>query len=218
MSSVIGSEGLDVVLPEGVSEDDLSVSTDSNGVGTVVVENNVSGIEVVATEPTTEITGKKLTEATVTTKGEKGTESTVAVETKSFTGGTIENKGKSSIDVNVTGTNFKKSTIDAGENKKRDDNISFHGKASVNRSDVKAGKGDDTILFGKKVKFKGKTTIDLGKAGEDSIVIGSKKIKGGKLTVTSFTKKDTITIGNETYTYNDFKNGVEIPNLKVELA
>ena len=218
MSSVIGSEGLDVVLPEGVSEDDLSVSTDSNGVGTIVVENNVSGIEVVATEPTTEITGKKLTEATVTTKGEKGTESTVAVETKSFTGGTIENKGKSSIDVTVTGTNFKKSTIDAGENKKRDDNISFQGKASVNKSDVKAGKGDDSILFGKQVKFKGKTTIDLGKGGEDSIVIGSQKIEGGKLNVTSFTKKDTITIGNETFTYNDFKNGVEIPNLKVELA
>ena len=79
------------------------------------------------------------------------------------------------------------------------------------------GKGNDTVRFGKDVTFKGKTNIDLGKDGNDSIVIEADSI-GGKLKVTNFTKKDTITVGDETFTYKDIKNGADIPNIKVKLA
>ena len=65
---------------------------------------------------------------------------------------------------------------------------------------------------------KGTTNIDLGKGGKDSIVINADSIEGGKLKVTNFTKKDTITVGDETFTYNDIKNGAEIPNVKIKLA
>ena len=81
-----------------------------------------------------------------------------------------------------------------------------------------AGKGNDNIVFGGDVSFKGKTKIDLGKGGKDSIVITADQIEGGKLKITSFTKKDTITVGDETFTYNDIKNGAEIPNVKIKLA
>jgi hypothetical protein len=218
MSSVIGSEGVDVLVPDGVDPNDISVSTDADGVGTIQIDKAVSGLEITATEETTVVSGKKLTDSTVTAKGSKGETSNVAVETKQFQGGTIENKGKGLLEVSVDGSNFKKSTIDAGANKKRDDSISFKGKAKVDRGTVKAGKGDDKIVFGDEVTFKGKTTIDLGKGGKDSIVINADSIEGGKLKVTNFTKKDTITVGDETFTYNDIKNGAEIPNVKIKLA
>ena len=219
MSSVIGSEGVDVLVPDGVDPNDISVSTDADGVGTIQIDKAVSGLEITATEETTVVSGKKLTDSTVTAKGSKGETSNVAVETKQFQGGTIENKGKGSLEVSVDGTNFKKSTIDAGANKKRNDSISFEGNAKVDRGTVKAGKGNDTIVFGDKVNFKGKTTIDLGKGGNDSIVIeDADSIEDGKLKVTNFTKKDTITVGDETFTYNDIKNGAEIPNVKIKLA
>ena len=112
---------------------------------------------------------------------------------------------------------FKKSTIDAG-NKKRDDLVRFKGDAKVIKSTVDLGKGNDTVRFGKAATFKGKTTIDLGKGGKDSIVIEADAVKGGKLVVTSFSKKDTITVGDETFTYKDIKNGASIPGVKVDLA
>ena len=80
------------------------------------------------------------------------------------------------------------------------------------------GKGNDTVRFGKGVTFKGKSSVDLGKAGKDAVVIEADGLKSGKLIVTSFTKKDTITVGDETFTYKDIKNGAEIPGVKVELA
>ena len=219
MSSVIGSQGLDVLIPEGVDPSRISVATDAEGIGRVLINKVVSGLEIKATEESTVIRGRKLSDSTVTAKAGKGELSDVSVKTREFNGGTVENKGRGLLNVVVEGTNFKNSTIDAGANKKRADNISFEGKAKVNKSVIKAGKGNDEILFGDKVKFKGKTTIDLGKGGKDSIIIEADSIpKGGKLVVTNFTKKDTITVGDERFTYKDIKNGAEIPNIKVKLV
>jgi hypothetical protein len=39
------------------------------------------------------------------------------------------------------------------------------------------------------------------------------------MTITNFTKKDTIEVGNDAFTYRDIKKGgIEIPGIKVELA
>ena len=65
--------------------------------------------------------------------------------------------------------------------------------------------------------LKGKNTIDLGKGGQDSIVIKADLGKA-KLNVTTFTKKDELTVGKITLDYKDIKGGAEIPNVKVELA
>jgi hypothetical protein len=221
MSSVIGSEGSDLVVlvPDGVDPNDISVSTDAEGASNIKLTNNVSDLEVTATEPTTSITGRKLSNSTITAKGPKGAESVaVVVETKSLIGSSITKEGKGNLTVDVKGTIFKKSTIDAGV-KKRNDIISFTAEANVNKSTVNAGKGNDAIRFGKGVTFTGKTTIDLGKGGKDSVTVEADAISdGGKLKVTSFGKKDTITVGDETITYKDVKNGAEIPNLKVKLV
>ena len=111
----------------------------------------------------------------------------------------------------------KNLTIDAG-NKKRNDIVRIKDDVKLIKAEMEMGKGNDTVRFGKGASFKGKSTVDLGKGGKDAIVIEADAIKGGKLVVTSFSKKDTITVGEETFTYKDIKNGASIPGVKVELA
>lgn len=218
MSSVIGNDGVDILIPDGVNPDNISISDGKEGTSSISIEENIKGIEVTATEPTTEIDGKKVVKSTISVEGKKGTESSVVINTKALNKSTISNDGKGKLDVEINGSTFNKSVIDAGD-RKRADNISFKGKANVKNSEIKVGKGNDAIVFGQNVSFKGKTTIDLGQGGQDSIVIAANKVKGGgKLKVTNFTKKDTITVGDETFTYKDIKNGAEIPGIKVELA
>ena len=48
---------------------------------------------------------------------------------------------------------------------------------------------------------------------EDDAVVG-----GGKLSITNFTRNDTIKVGNDTYNYNKIKNGAQIPGIDVKLA
>ena len=215
--ATLGSENIEVVLPEGVSEDAVSVTTGEDGNNLIVIKENVAGLEITATGDNTGVTGKRVEESTVSATPEKGETSNVVVETTVFKGNTISNDGKGALEVNVNTGKFKNSTIDAG-NKKRDDLVRFKDDAKVIKSTIDLGKGNDTVRFGKGASFKGKTTVDLGKGGKDAIVIEADAVKGGKLVVTSFSKQDTITVGEETFTYKDIKNGAEIPGVKVELA
>ena len=215
--ATLGSENISVVLPEGVSEDAVKVTTGEDGNNLVVINNNVSGLEIAATGENTGVSGKRVEESTVSATPAKGETSNVVVETTVFKGNTIANDGQGALEVNINTGKFKKSTIDAG-NKKRDDLVRFKDDAKVIKSTVDLGKGNDTVRFGKAASFKGKTTVDLGKGGTDAIVIEADAVKGGKLVVTSFSKKDTITVGEETFTYRDIKNGAEIPGVKVQLA
>ena len=79
------------------------------------------------------------------------------------------------------------------------------------------GKGADSIIFGRRVKFKGMHSIDLGKKGKDEVIFKGDDVAGIEMTINSFTRKDIIEVGDETFTYNDIKNGTEIPGIKVEL-
>ena len=215
--ATLGTETIEVVLPEGVSENAVTVETGPEGNNLIVITENVAGLEITATSGDTGVTGKRVEESTVSATPEKGESANVVVETTVFKGNTITNEGKGALEVNVNTGKFKNSTIDAG-NKKRADLVRFKDDAKVIKSTVNLGKGNDTVRFGKGVTFKGKTTVDLGKGGKDAIVIEADAVKGGKLVVTSFSKQDTITVGDETFTYKDIKNGAEIPGVKVELA
>ncbi|MAH58645.1 MAG: hypothetical protein CMN91_09470, partial [Synechococcus sp. ARS1019] len=175
------------------------------------------GLQISATGDNTDVTGKRVEASTVSATPAKGETSNVVVETTVFKNNTIANDGKGALEVNINTGKFKKSTIDAG-NKKRDDLVRFKDDAKVIKSTIDLGKGNDTVRFGKGASFKGKTSLDLGKGGKDAIVVEADAVKGGKLVVTSFSKQDTITVGEETFTYRDIKNGAEIPGVKVRLA
>ena len=93
--------------------------------------------------------------------------------------------------------------------------VTFGNQTTVNKATVELGKGSDTVTFKSGTKFKGKTTIDLGKGGADSVIIeGDAK----KLTVDNFSRKDSISVAGETFDYKDIKNGADVPGVKVNLA
>lgn len=213
--STLVSDNVLVTLPDGVDEDSVEIVTGSDGTDQVAIIAPVAELDFDLTGDT-DFSGSAITKSEVSVKADQIVPTKVSVDSN-FKSTTITNDGRGSLEVSINKSSFKKSTIDAG-NKKRDDLITFKGGATVTKSNVALGKGNDTITFSKATKFKGKTTVDLGKGGKDSIVLKSKSLKKGKLVITNFTKKDTITVGKETFTFKDFKNGAEIPGIKVNLA
>ena len=213
--STLVSDNVSVVLPDGIAEEVVKVDTDSDGTDQVAVSAPVAELDFDLTGDT-EFSGSAISKSEITVKADQNESTKVTVDSN-FKQNTINNDGSGSLEVSINQSNFRKSTIDAGD-KKRDDLIAFKGSSTVIKSDVALGKGNDTITFSKATKFKGKTTVDLGKGGKDSIVLKANSIKKGKLVITNFTKKDTITVGKETFTFKDFKNGAEIPGIKIKFA
>ena len=211
-----GGSGTDVILPEGVSPDSVEVIETDDGGTAVAITKNVSGLQIEAAGDTA-IVGKKVSDSEVNVTAKKGETTNIVLETTVVKDTTITNEGKGALEVNLNTGKVKNLTIDAG-NKKRDDIVRVKDDVKLIKSTMDMGKGDDTVRFGEGVTFKGKSTVDLGKGGKDAIVIEADGLKSGKLIVTSFTKKDTITVGDETFTMKDIKNGAEIPGVKVELA
>ena len=215
-TTISGGGGTDVVIPEGVSSDQVDVVVTDEG-DTKVAVNKTTEDLVIAAKGSTSVSGERVVDAEINVSTSKSETANIVLETSSAKNATISNEGKGALEVEVNTGTVRNLTIDAG-NKKRADLVSFKDAVKLTRATMDMGKGNDTVRFGKDVTFKGKTNIDLGKDGNDSIVIEADSIGKGKLKVTNFTKKDTITVGDETFTYKDIKNGAEVPGVQVELA
>ena len=184
----LGTEGITIDLPEGFSADAVLTTTGPNGEAVVTATKALKEVEFTV-KGDTDLTGAKIKDSEVEIKASSKTDT---------------------VSLTVDSSSFKKSEIVVT---KGNANIAFN--TSVKKSDVICGKGDDKITFGADSKVK-KCTIDLGKKGTDSVVFEANKISG-KLTVTNLGKGDSVTVGSETTTYKEFKNGAEIKGLNVEL-
>ena len=213
-----GGGGTDVVLPEGVSTDQVEVGVGEAGNTLVAVKENTKGLDIEA-KGSTGITGKKVIGTTVNVAAKKGENANIVLQTTNAKNTTITNEGRSALQVNVNTGKVNNLTIDAG-NKKRADFVRVKGDVTLSRLDASLGKGNDKITIDKNSTLKGKNTIDLGKGGKDSILIKDlDSIGKAKLTITNFTKKDELKIGKTTFDYKDIKGGADLPgNIKVELA
>ena len=215
-TTLSGGGGTDVILPEGVSTDQVEVGVGEAGNTLVAVKSNTKDLDIEA-KGSTGITGKKVTGTTVNVAAKKGEDANIVLETTNAKNTTITNEGRSTLEVNVNTGKVNNLTIDAG-NKKRADSVRVRDNVTLSRLNASLGKGNDKITIDKGATLKGKNTIDLGKGGKDSIIIKADSING-KLTITNFTKKDELTIGKTTFDYKDIKGGADLPgNIKVELA
>ena len=211
-----GGGGTDVILPEGVSTDQVEVGVGEAGNTLVAVKSNTKDLDIEA-KGSTGITGKKVTRTTVNVAAKKSEPVNIVLETTNAKNTTITNDGRSTLEVNVNTGKVNNLTIDAG-NKKRADSVRVRDNVTLSRLDASLGKGNDIITIDRGAVIKGRNTIDLGKGGQDAVIIKADSIDG-KLNVTTFTKKDELTIGKTTFDYKDIKGGADLPgNIKVELA
>ena len=198
---------LEVVIPEGAQ---VELDETKNGTELAVnalvkdIEVNVAGDSV--------LVGKPVIDSVVTVEAASNKETvTLVLKNNSFKKSDIVVE-KGTADIKVTVGNFKKSTVTTG---KKSDSVTFGNQTTVNKATVELGKGSDTVTFKSGTKFKGKTTIDLGKGGADSVILeGDAK----KLVVDNFSRKDSISVAGETFDYKDIKNGASVPGVKVKLA
>ena len=207
--SSITTGDIEIFLPEG-AEDKIEIVELKTGTE-LAIEAPVKEVEV-SVAGDSKLVGKPVIDSTVTVEAASNKETVeLVLKTNSFKKSDIVvEKGAADINVNV-GT-FKKSTVATG---KKSDSVTFGNQTTVNRATVELGKGSDTVTFKSGTKFKGKSTIDLGKGGKDSVIIeGDAK----KLTVDNFDRKDSISVAGETFDYKDIKNGAEVPGVKVNLA
>lgn len=207
--SSITTGDIEITLPEG-SEDSVEI-----------VELEV-GTELAITAPVKEVevsvagdsvlVGKPVIDSTVTVEAASNQETVeLILKTNSFKKSDIVVE-KGAADINVTVGTFKKSTVATG---KKSDSVTFGNQTTVNKATLELGKGSDTVTFKSGTTFRGKSTIDLGKGGADSVIIeGDAK----KLTVDNFSRKDSISVAGETFDYKDIKNGADVPGVKVNLA
>ena len=207
-----GGSGTDVILPEGVSTEQVDIAVGSDGNTVVAIKENTSGLDIEAKSETA-VTGKKITDTTVNVTAKKGEDTNIVLETTVAKSTTITNEGKGAIEVNVNTGKVKGLTIDAG-NKKRADLVRIKDDVKLIDANFKLGKGNDNIRIGKGVTFKGTSSVDLGKGGKDTVTVEGK----AKLDITNFSKKDTLNVGDDSYNFKDIKNGAEIKGISVDLA
>ena len=205
--ATIGNEVVDIVLPSGVSADEVAITTAPDGTNQIETNTAVSSLEITAKAGTTDISGAKLSKSEVAATPAKGETATVVVESTVFKGNTISNDGEGSLAVDVAAGNFKKSGIEGG---KAADSVSFGASASIKSATVELGKGNDSITFAKGVKVKGNTTLDLGKGGKDVVTFESASV-ARKVTITNITSKDKFIVGDDTYKGKAVNNGADVP-------
>ncbi len=179
----------------------------------ITVLKNVSSLET-KVRGTATFDGKGVSESPIELKSTKKKTPKLVFKNTNYTKSEITISGNGKGNVKTDSGTFNNSKVKGG---KKNDSISFGKKATVNKGKFNLDKGSDSITFNKATKFKGKTTIDLGKGGKDVITFG-KEVKGGSVVISNFDKKDKLVVGKDTFKYNDIKKGAEIPGIVVKLA
>ena len=111
----------------------------------------------------------------------------------------LTNKGNDEITIGEDVRVKKDVSFDLGEGK---DSIQISG--GIKKGSIALGKGKDTIMIDGKIK---KTTIDLGDdKKKDKVILDSKNNISKKVTLTNFHKRDTLIIGDYTFTYEDLQD------------
>ncbi len=200
---------IEVTLPEEAADSIEIVELDS-GIE-VAVTKKVSDVKVTSeTGSTTAVVGKKVATSTFTAKTEKGDSSTVAFNTTKINESDIVVKGKGDGVVNVNTGRFNNSSVTF--KKKSADSVQFNNGVEVRNASIDGGKGADTITFKENSIIKGRNEITLGK-GRDVLELPANKIGKGSIVVTDLSKKDTIKIGDDSFSGKDILNGeVELPS------
>jgi hypothetical protein len=97
------------------------------------------------------------------------------------------------------------------------DSLRFLNKTTEKSSTYDMGKGEDSIVFGKRSTVSG-TTLRLGSDSDaDKVRFETEAVTEG-VKITQFGKEDELTVGGKTYTYDQIKKlGGNVDGISVQL-
>lgn len=223
--SNIGGDGNDILVPE-----DQLGRIDVVEVNFEIDGEVISGTEVAIGAPVSEVTtkveagenfvfaGKKQSDSKITIKkSEDGASSVLRLENTLNDNVEIKVKKGNTVDLNIAEGKFRKSTFTAGKGK-QGDSVDVGSSAKLINSSFDLKKGDDTFSLSGGSKLKKTNTVDLGKGGTDTVIIGQNTTGKGKLIIENMDKRDTLSYGGEEFTKKQIVKGeADLPSF-IELG
>ena len=207
--ATLGNEEISVVVSEEFEGRVDFIETELGG--EIVVAKKVEDLKVkFETGTTSAIVSKKVADSKVTGKAEKGDITKVVFQTTKVNDTDTTVKGKGAGDIQVNTGRFNNSSITF--KKKSNDSVEFNNGVEVRNATIDGGKGADTITFKENAAIKGTNEITLGQ-GRDVLELPANKTGKGSIVVTDLQNKDTIKIGDESFSGRDILDGnVELPD------
>ena len=206
-STISGVPGNDVIIVDESDAGKIDVVELPNADATEIAINSaIKGLELgLSGEKDVAIAGARLKDAKISNEAPKGETVNVTLAVTKAAKLEFVTTGKGATELSVPEGKFLNSSITTAKGK-AEDSISFGAASIVKGAFISLGKGSDTLTFSGRMK--GKTTVESGK-GRDLIEVNSKDRGKGKLVLSDFNKKDTLVVGDETFTT---KNLDEAPN------
>ena len=186
-----------VIVVDEADAGKIEVIASEDGVSSeITISSPIEGLKLgLKGEEKTEITGARLTNASFINEAPKGKTANITLSVTKAAGLEITSTGKGATEFTAKEGKLLKPSITTAKGK-AEDSISFGADSTLKAAAISTGKGPDTLTFSGTLK--GKTTVISGK-GKDVIEVTDKKGKG-KLILSDFNKKDTLIVGDETFT------------------
>ncbi|CAE06921.1 hypothetical protein [Parasynechococcus marenigrum] len=186
-----------VIVVDEADAGKIEVIASEDGVSSeITISSPIEGLNLgLKGEEKTEITGSRLTNASFINEAPKGKTANITLSVTKAASLEITSTGKGAIEFTAKEGKLLKPSITTAKGK-AEDSISFGADSTLKAAAISTGKGRDTITFSGTLK--GKTTVISGK-GKDVIEVTDKKGKG-KLVLSDFNKKDTLVVGDDTFT------------------
>ena len=175
------------------------VGLDNADVTELAINAPISGVELgLKGDQDVAIAGARIVDSVITNEAPAGETASVVIGVTKAKNLEFETSGKGATDLSVPEGKMMKATIATAKGNATD-SISFGSSSTLKSADISTGKGSDTLTFNGRMK--GKTTVESGK-GNDVIEVNRQSGKG-KLILSDFSKKDTLIVGDETFTLDN---------------
>ena len=175
------------------------VGLENADVTEVAINAPVSGVEFgLKGDQDVAIAGARIVDSIITNEAPAGETASVVVAVTKAKNLQFETSGQGATDFSVPEGKMMRPSITTAKGNATD-SISFASSSTLKSADISTGKGADTLTFNGRLK--GKTTVESGK-GNDVIEV-NRQSGNGKLILSDFSKKDTLVVGEETFTLNN---------------
>jgi len=187
------------------------VNLENAGVTELAINSPISDLEIgLKGDKDAAIAGSRMVDSVISNEAPQGSTASITIAVTKSKNLEFVTTGKGATELSVPEGKMMKPSITTAKGKSTDA-ITFSSASTLKSADISTGKGADTITFNGGMK--GKTTVESGK-GKDVIEVNRQSGKG-KLILEDFNKKDTLIVGDETFTIDNIDDApkfIKFPN------